>query len=546
MTIRKAMDTTISRTTYCYSYQRISSKKQLKGSGINRQVEASVALCEQNGWRLDTSFHLTDIGKSAFHGKHLDDKAALGGFLKAVDEGLIKRPAVLLVESLDRLSRENIMDALELFIRILNTGITIYTSIDRVTYNREDIKTNFGPLIISITILCRAHEESLIKAERTKKSWKHQRKKIASGEIGHKNIYPWWIDISSGKPLVIESKAKMVREMFYLCTEKNLSYAMITETMVKKYGKELQFSPTTLKRLFSSKKVLGIYEPAEIFYTDSGKRLMAVNEEINAYPAIIDEKTFYAAQAAIKGRIIKASGRPSKNRINFFKSMLACECGGAYVMAASGKKRDNVYRCNDKYRYRECNNKTNLMVYRFQPVLLKAIAVIDKDDMLVSASNTKQAKLSKELAGKQAELLDKQTRMDNLAELVAAGSNKGVQMVVELEKDIESIHQEIAAIQDQLDMLASPTMAASIEHINAFHQRFQLEKATIDDHVPFIEALQNTIEKIVIHSPEKEGQRTIAVIHLLSGIRIRVEVFKDYTAYVYKGRKCILRIDDRK
>lgn len=159
MTIIKTMDSTITRTTYCYSYHRISTRNQLKGGGIKRQIEDSSRFCEAQNWVMDTTFKLTDIGTSAYHGKNLDDRAALGSFLKAADDGLVKRPAVLLVESLDRLSRANIMDALELFIRILNAGISICTYHDRMIYSKESIQANFGPLLISITIMCRAHEE---------------------------------------------------------------------------------------------------------------------------------------------------------------------------------------------------------------------------------------------------------------------------------------------------------------------------------------------------------------------------------------------------
>ncbi len=198
MIIKKAMDTTLTRTTYCYSYHRISTKRQLKGGGIERQLEASAAFCEEKGWAMDTTFQLTDIGKSAFHGKNLDDKAALGSFLNAVDQGLIKRPAVLLVESLDRISRANIMDALELFIRILNTGITICTYIDRMVYSKEELQNNFAPLIISITLMCRSHDESEIKSRRIKTSWKQMREKAKNNDgLMHKHVYPAWIDIST-------------------------------------------------------------------------------------------------------------------------------------------------------------------------------------------------------------------------------------------------------------------------------------------------------------------------------------------------------------
>lgn len=542
MNIKKAMDTTIARTTYCYSYHRISTLKQKKGGGIKRQIEDSEAFCNEQGWTMDTSFKLTDIGKSAFHGKNLDDKAALGSFLNAVDNGLIRRPAILLVESLDRLSRANIMDALELFIRILNTEISICTYHDRMIYSKESIEANFGPLLISITILSRAHEESATKSKRLKKSWKDRREKIANGIIAHKRIYPDWIDVNTDSPIIIEKRADMIREVFDLCINHNMSYGLIIKSMREKYGEEFTVSTRYLNNLFTQKRVLGLYEPKEL----ASDKYRSLHIEIPAYPAIIDEDTFYAAKAAIKSRATIKSGRPAKRETNFFRSLLFCgECG--YAMGVNGSNRYSSYKCKTRLTYRtECSQSSVIATNDFQTVLLKAIAVIDKDDMLVSASNSKKTKLSKELSAKQTELEDKQGQVDNLAKLVAAGSETGVRMIVGLEKDIGFINQQIVEIQEQLTMLASPNMAASIDHINAFHKRFQLGKATREDQMPFVEALKNTIEKIVIHSPEKEGQRTIAVIHLLSGIKIKIEVFKDYSANVFKGKKRILKIEGKR
>ncbi|MFK0573972.1 recombinase family protein [Endozoicomonas sp.] len=519
------------RIIYCYSYQRISSKKQLRGTGITRQLESSAAVCEEKGWTLDTTFRLTDIGKSAFHGRHLDDKAALGGFLKAVDDGLIKRPAVLLVESLDRLSRENIMDALELFIRILNTGISIYTTIDRITYNREDIKSNFGPLIISITILCRAHEESLIKSERTKKSWHYAAERLKAGGIGRSNIYPHWIDISSGKPLIIEKEANIIRSVFDLCIDENMSYAQITQHLVAKHGNKYRISPAGLKKLFTKKRVLGIYERNY--------------EDIKSYPAIIEEARFYAAQAAIKNRIKRSNGRKTSSCLNFFKSLLKCGCCNAAVVISGSNSIYQSFRCNGRYRYKNCENKLTLSVKKFQPILIKAVACIDKDDLLASASNRKKLTLTKALNAKEAELEDKQTKIGNLAALVEAGSTTGVQRVVALESEINDLQQEMLSIQDQLDMMNSPILEASLDHINSFHQRFQLDKVSSEDQRPFIDAVSTTIEMIVINPSPEKGQLAIVNIRLLSGIELRLVVFKTYAALLYRGSKCLLRIEPR-
>lgn len=549
MTTRKAMELTAItegiRTIYCYSYHRISTKEQIKGGGIRRQLEASTAFCEEKGWTMDTTFKLTDIGKSAYYGKNLDDKAALGSFLKSVEQGLIKRPAVLLVESLDRISRANIMDALEIFIRILNTGITICTYIDRMIYSKEELQNNFAPLIISITLMCRSHDESAVKAKRLRASWSQKRSDGENGKLIHKGIYPSWIDVSSGKPVVIEQKAKMVQYAFDLCINGNMSYKKIINCLERKYGNNA-LPRRLIPRLFQTKRVLGIYEPNTTSYKDGVRKPISTCQEIHAYPAIIDEETYYLAKAAIGKRKETHKGRPQNKEVNFFKSVMRCgHCNASYVWHSGGKY--NSYRCITQRDYgkNNCGQLSVLVPKHFQIVLLTAISVVDLDDILESASNTKKAKLSQELSAKQSELEDKQIRIDNLADLVETGSKTGIQRVTKLETEVASISKQMIHIQDQLDMMASPTMAASLDHINAFHQRFLLGEATIDDQIPFIESLKNTVENITIFSPEKEGQRSIAVINLLSGIKIRVVVLKDYSANVYKGKKLLARLEAR-
>lgn len=542
MTTTAAMNTTEAQAIYCYSYQRISTKNQLKGGGIKRQHDLSAAFCAEKGWVMDTTFSLTDVGTSAYHSKNLDSRAALGSFLNAVDNGLIRKPAVLLVESLDRISRANIMEALELFIRILNSGISICTYMDRMIYSKESIQSNFGPLLISITIMCRAHEESEIKSKRIKTGWQHIRDKIKAGKIAHKGIYPQWIDISTGKPVVIENEAEKIREVFDLCINKNMSYAAISKHLTEKYNGKFKVSPPLLKRIFHSKRVLGIYEPHEANTSGRTRVDIPTNELIHAFPAIIDEETYYAAKAAIKKRMYIGTGRPPKKEINFFRRTLQCSgCGYAISMATTTTSKP-VYRCWRKLRnHSDCKQKSVIQVTHFQPILLYAISLIDKDDMLESAANSKKVKLSKAINNKQVELEDKKTRKDNLAKLVAAGSETGVEMVVELENEIKPIRQEIESMKNQLEMLNSPTMAASIDHANEFGRKFILGQATKDDQEPFSLALRNLIEKIVIHSPENTRQRTIAVIHLLSGIDIKVVVEKDYSAEIFKGKKRIGR-----
>jgi hypothetical protein len=60
---------------------------------------------------LDTELTFEDLGKSAYRGANVMD-GALGQFIEAVDSGQVKKGSYLLVENLDRLSRDRIWPAL--------------------------------------------------------------------------------------------------------------------------------------------------------------------------------------------------------------------------------------------------------------------------------------------------------------------------------------------------------------------------------------------------------------------------------------------------
>src|SRR4051794_17399302 len=98
-----------------YSYIRFSTPEQLKGDSLRRQLQLSRDYALQHGLELDEE--LKDIGVSAFKGKNRTD-GALGRFINLVREGKIEPGSVLLVESLDRLSRDQILAALSQFSEI--------------------------------------------------------------------------------------------------------------------------------------------------------------------------------------------------------------------------------------------------------------------------------------------------------------------------------------------------------------------------------------------------------------------------------------------
>src|SRR5204862_6491823 len=88
-----------------FSYVRFSHPSQLEGDSLRRQTERATDYCKRKGLTLDTSLTLRDLGVSAFRGKN----AAVGNFrtfLDAVKAGKVAPGSALIVESIDRISRQ--------------------------------------------------------------------------------------------------------------------------------------------------------------------------------------------------------------------------------------------------------------------------------------------------------------------------------------------------------------------------------------------------------------------------------------------------------
>src|SRR5947207_4529925 len=103
-----------------YSYIRFSHPSQAEGDSLRRQTEAAAEWCQKHGVRLDETISLRDLGRSAYTGAHRKnpDRHALAAFLKLVESGKVPRGSYLVIENLDRLSREHIQPALLLALNL--------------------------------------------------------------------------------------------------------------------------------------------------------------------------------------------------------------------------------------------------------------------------------------------------------------------------------------------------------------------------------------------------------------------------------------------
>src|SRR5262245_58121687 len=120
----QASDAAATARIRAYSYIRWSTPDQGKGDSLDRQMEAARAYAARHELELDETLDITDPGVSAHYGKNIE-AGKLRAFLEAVRDGIVPRGSYLLVESLDRISRQTVRRAVRTMEEIVEAGITL-------------------------------------------------------------------------------------------------------------------------------------------------------------------------------------------------------------------------------------------------------------------------------------------------------------------------------------------------------------------------------------------------------------------------------------
>jgi DNA invertase Pin-like site-specific DNA recombinase len=107
------------------SYLRFSTEEQKKGNSTQRQKRKFYTWCMENNLEPDETLSIMDEGLSGYRGEHLSERGALGVFLAAVKDGKFPNH-VLVVENLDRLSRQEPYLSLKTLENIIEYGVDIH------------------------------------------------------------------------------------------------------------------------------------------------------------------------------------------------------------------------------------------------------------------------------------------------------------------------------------------------------------------------------------------------------------------------------------
>lgn len=361
--------------TLAFSYVRMSTPEQMKGDSLRRQMERSRRLAEARGWKLDDS--MQDLGKSAWKGNHIAD-GALGAFLERVRSGRVPAGSVLIVESLDRLSREAPRVALARFLDIINAGITLVTlDGDAVKEFRADT-LNETDLIISIVGMARAHQESQRKSDMLKPAWANKRRLAREAGKPLSGRLPMWLQIGeAGKIEVIPERAAVVREMYEMTAEgigREKLCRILNQRGIPGPAGGL-WGNSSVSHILESEATIGRFQPKELVHEGGVKKRKPVGDPIEHYfPPIISHDLFNRAQAARANRAINKGGRTGQVFSNLFRGLCFCGvCGGKMEFFSKGnspEKGGQYYMCSSVKRGGGCSAKGTYSYRHFEDAFL--------------------------------------------------------------------------------------------------------------------------------------------------------------------------------
>jgi DNA invertase Pin-like site-specific DNA recombinase len=349
-----------------YSYLRFSTPEQAEGHSFERQYRAAKDYAKRHGLDLqEVSFR--DLGVSAYRGKNAID-GALGQFIATVDDGSISRGSYLLVENLDRLSRDRIMPALNRFSALLEKGINIVTLSDGKLYTQESLN-NLPDLMLSLLAMSRAHEESKMKSQRLKAAWQNKRDRAAEGGHVLTAMAPAWLRlVRRGDDRIFEirkDRAAVVRRIFKMALAghgtASIAHRLNTEG-VEPFGdgetgarsKADGWHPSYIRKILGNEAVIGRFQPMR--RVESGKKHREPDGPPidNYFPGVLkDSNDFYRVRRAPAG----ASGRTVNGRhyplANVLSGLVKCErCGGMLHNVNKGRRR----KTGTSDRYLACDN----------------------------------------------------------------------------------------------------------------------------------------------------------------------------------------------
>lgn len=522
----------MSRPIKAYSYIRFSTPKQAQGDSYRRQLQQAMDYCAEHNLQLDDKT-IDDFGTSAFRGANMSE-GALGRFVDAVKHGEIEQGSYLLVESVDRLSRQAVEEALEQFLAIVRAGIVIVTLSDKQVFRRGQV--DFTKLIVSIVYMARANDESEMKSRRSRAAWSNGREQARkNNKVIANSRLPSWLTRDGEQIVPIPERVAIVNEMFEMA-KSGCGYEQIAKVFLDKgyktFGKEADWRPAGIQAVIKSQAVIGVFQPHVI---ENGERVPADEPILGYYPTIVSPALFEEVQHLISKRN-KHSGSYRKGTFNnLFSGVLRCQCGESL-------RYQNKGRAGSPRNYLVCPKQNtagcklpNMLYDKIEPQLLQAVFLLNRVMKQRVEGEDKTIALRTMLAELRVQLEVETQKRKKAAQLVLDNDNDADYRVL-----FEQCKKKTQALEEQIQRAESDLMSRELSVKTLKYIVDPEDLRSTEQRQRFNGQLKTALKEIRFRF---DGGYLWAEYMDIDGSRVLTQIFEDKLAgsSIYDGSSYLVR-----
>ncbi len=420
-----------------YSYIRFSRAHQIEGDSLRRQSTATAEYCKRHNLTLDDSLNLKDLGVSAFKGRNAE-KGALGRFIAACEAGIVQPGSALILESLDRLSRQTPRKTVRLLTELLDDhGIEIHlTQVGKIFRPESEDGVD---LIFAVALAMRAHEESETKSKRLKEAFAQKRKRAATEGIHIAKSLPWWLAWNEdGTEIICPPERREILERIY----REVANGKSPLALARELNAEGKPTWRPKAKVWPDSRIrdtINSDAPLGTIGATRKTRIAGRKWELQSYyPTVITPDIAAKARAVLKGNRKNKSGPKADDTTipNLLKAILRYR--NLWCRFSTHRTRTGTW--NGYYEAVDDNRRLpwSIAANQLEPILLVSIADLTPADLKPpSIGNAETAIL-------RAEVKDLETTLANITMAVEAGSTSMIPRLVEVEKELSTAKEKLA------------------------------------------------------------------------------------------------------
>ncbi|MBJ7408873.1 MAG: recombinase family protein [Phenylobacterium sp.] len=363
-----------------YIYIRFSTPRQEAGSSRERQEEVCRAYVQRMGWNLIEPV-IADLGRSAWKGDHLK-KGNLGKFADRLFAREIPRGSVVVVEELDRLSRQKARITKRWIEDVCDADFSIASAVSGRIYSKTSLDENLLAMMEILLKAEAAHDYVERLSRRAKASYVKRLGEARENGTAVGTVGPAWLKAVGKRPHVvwtpIPERTRIVREIFDMAV-----HGMAPWTIAKTFNDRQEpsftgkaWERTAIVKIIRNRAVEGDYVVGE------GKSQKPTGEVLVGYygEPIVPLDVVAEARAMLERRRQQRNGKGRNSGCvnNLFGQSIRCgTCGGR--MAQFGYQNRYLV-CYEANRANRCDQKATFHYRPFEAAALDRLLPLALDE----------------------------------------------------------------------------------------------------------------------------------------------------------------------